>query len=176
MGSESADLVSASVTVSYLLGLRRLTVYYWRTWYKAVCGGKGESEGHVTVVTAVTLDAGNTPTLSLTHTNTHTQTHTHTHTIHTRARAHTHTNTERGMKYHTCSHAGSGATCEYAPAVNTSEMLSAEERDVLRGRSHCSTSPRCCQRRRTQSILKAPPPSAPQRVRKCADTTRMWWR
>ena len=93
MGSESADLVSASVTVSYLLGLRRLTVYYWRTWYKAVCGGTGDSEGHVTVVTAVTLDAGNTPTLSLTHTNTHTQTHTHTHTIHTRAHTHTHTNT-----------------------------------------------------------------------------------
>ena len=23
------------------------TVYYWRTWYKAVCGGKGGSEGHV---------------------------------------------------------------------------------------------------------------------------------
>ena len=22
-------------------------VYYWRTWYKAVCGGKGGSEGHV---------------------------------------------------------------------------------------------------------------------------------
>ena len=21
--------------------------YYWRTWYKAVCGGKGGSEGHV---------------------------------------------------------------------------------------------------------------------------------
>ena len=21
-------------------------VYYWRTWYKTVCGGKGESEGH----------------------------------------------------------------------------------------------------------------------------------
>jgi len=26
-----------------------MNVYYsgWRTWYKAVCGGKGESEGHV---------------------------------------------------------------------------------------------------------------------------------
>ena len=24
-----------------------LNVYYWRTWYKAVCGGKGGSEGHV---------------------------------------------------------------------------------------------------------------------------------
>jgi len=25
----------------------REDVYYWRTWYKAVCGGKGGSEGHV---------------------------------------------------------------------------------------------------------------------------------
>ena len=24
-----------------------MNVYYWRTWYKAVCGGKGGSEGHV---------------------------------------------------------------------------------------------------------------------------------
>ena len=23
-----------------------MNVYYWRTWYKAVCGGKGGSEGH----------------------------------------------------------------------------------------------------------------------------------
>ena len=28
-------------------GVWRMNVYYWRTWYKAVCGGKGESEGHV---------------------------------------------------------------------------------------------------------------------------------
>jgi hypothetical protein len=27
--------------------LVELNVYYWRTWYKAVCGGKGGSEGHV---------------------------------------------------------------------------------------------------------------------------------
>jgi len=24
-----------------------MNVYYWRTWYKAVCGGKGGGEGHV---------------------------------------------------------------------------------------------------------------------------------
>ena len=24
-----------------------MNVYYWRTWYEAVCGGKGGSEGHV---------------------------------------------------------------------------------------------------------------------------------
>ena len=27
--------------------MTRMNVYYWRTWYKAVCGGKGGSEGHV---------------------------------------------------------------------------------------------------------------------------------
>ena len=27
--------------------LAGMNVYYWRTWYKAVCGGKGGSEGHV---------------------------------------------------------------------------------------------------------------------------------
>ena len=32
----------------------RMNVYYWRTWYKAVCRGKGESERHVLRDTTVT--------------------------------------------------------------------------------------------------------------------------
>ena len=28
-------------------GMQGMYVYYWRTWYKAVGGGKGGSEGHV---------------------------------------------------------------------------------------------------------------------------------
>ena len=44
---EVCQIAGAQPETSSTVEGRRMNVYYWRTWYKAVCGGKGGSEGHV---------------------------------------------------------------------------------------------------------------------------------
>ena len=47
-GAGEGEVVTVSQPDSEKVGKEcHRNVYYWRTWYKAVCGGKGGSEGHV---------------------------------------------------------------------------------------------------------------------------------